>query len=137
MVLVLDANILVRAVLGRRVFSLLHGYRSRHAFAALASAFDEATLHIPSIQRLKRLAAPYGELLRNLRSLIAVIAPEDYRAREHAARERLRGRDEDDWPVLAAALTLNCPVWTEDYDFFGTGVPTWTSDRVEIFLRDS
>jgi hypothetical protein len=27
------------------------------------------------------------------------------------------------------------PFWTEDRDFFGTGVATWTSDRVEIYLR--
>jgi len=25
-------------------------------------------------------------------------------------------------------------VWTEDADFFGTGVATWTSDRVELYL---
>jgi hypothetical protein len=27
-------------------------------------------------------------------------------------------RNEDDWPVLATALALNCPIWTEDADFF-------------------
>ena len=41
----------------------------------------------------------------------------------------------EDWPVLACALALECPIWTEDRDFFGTGVATWTSDRVELFLR--
>ena len=51
------------------------------------------------------------------------------------ARQRLRGRDEEDWPVLATALSLSCAIWTEDTDFFGTGVAVWTSDRVEIFLR--
>jgi hypothetical protein len=25
-------------------------------------------------------------------------------------------------------------VWTEDSDFFGAGVATWTSDRVELYL---
>lgn len=54
---------------------------------------------------------------------------------EDEARQRLRGRDEDDWPVLAAALSLSCAIWTEDTDFFGTGVAVWTSDRVEIYLR--
>jgi hypothetical protein len=43
-------------------------------------------------------------------------------------------RDEDDWPVLAAALTFGCPIWTEDTDFFGCGVATWTTDRVELYL---
>jgi hypothetical protein len=25
-------------------------------------------------------------------------------------------------------------VWTEDADFFGTGIATWTTDRVELYL---
>lgn len=50
--------------------------------------------------------------------------------------KRIGRRDPDDWPIAAAALILDCPIWTEDKDFFGTGIPTWTSDRVEIYLRD-
>ena len=46
---------------------------------------------------------------------------------------RIETRDPDDWPILATAMALDCPVWTEDNDFFGTGVPTWTSDRVELY----
>ncbi|HSW06511.1 PIN domain-containing protein [Aquabacterium sp.] len=48
--------------------------------------------------------------------------------------ERIRERDPDDWPALACALALSCPIWTEDADFFGTGVPTWTTSRVRLFL---
>ena len=50
------------------------------------------------------------------------------------ARARIERRDPNDWPVLACALTLDCPIWTEDDDFFGVGMPVWTSDRVEIFF---
>ena len=35
--------------------------------------------------------------------------------------------------VLASALVLGYPMWTEDTDFFGCGVATWTTDRVELF----
>jgi len=59
-----------------------------------------------------------------------------YEHLEAEAKERLHGRDEDDWPILATALSLSCAIWTEDADFFGTGVAQWTSDRVEIFLRN-
>ena len=38
--------------------------------------------------------------------------------------------------VLALALELGCALWTEDIDFFGCGVATWTTDRVELYLRD-
>jgi predicted nucleic acid-binding protein len=37
--------------------------------------------------------------------------------------------------VPALALALNCPIWTEDMDFFGTGCAIWTTSRVEIFLE--
>lgn len=37
-------------------------------------------------------------------------------------------------PILACALALDCPVWTEDTDFFGAGVATWTTDRVALYL---
>ena len=31
-----------------------------------------------------------------------------------------------------------CPqaIWTEDTDFFGAGIAVWTSDRIEIFLKE-
>jgi predicted nucleic acid-binding protein len=54
---------------------------------------------------------------------------------EQLARERIEIRDPDDWPVVAVALLLDLPIWTEDQDLFGSGVPTWTTDRVELFLR--
>jgi hypothetical protein len=54
---------------------------------------------------------------------------------ETEARERMRGRDENDWPVLATALGLGCDIWTEDQDFFGTGIAIWTTNRIEIFLK--
>ena len=54
---------------------------------------------------------------------------------ENADRQRQRGRDEDDWPVLATALGLACPIWTEDPDFFGTGVAVWTTSHIEIYLE--
>ena len=38
------------------------------------------------------------------------------------ALARIEIRDPRDWPILA----LDHPIWTEDQDFFGTGVPTWT-----------
>jgi predicted nucleic acid-binding protein len=68
---------------------------------------------------------------------IACIDGEVYGRFETTARQRLQKRDEEDWPVLAAALALECPIWTEDADFFGAGVATWTTDRVELLLSES
>src|SRR5260370_7328141 len=70
-----------------------------------------------------------------MRNIIEPVTPEFYAVFESDSRQRLRGRDENDWPVLATALALACPVWTEDEDFFGTGVAVWTTNRIEIFLK--
>ena len=46
-----------------------------------------------------------------------------------------RIRDKDDWPALALALPLECAIWTEDQDFFGIGIATWTTNTVERYLE--
>jgi predicted nucleic acid-binding protein len=43
-------------------------------------------------------------------------------------------RDPDDWPVVASALVLAAGVWTNDNDFVGTGVPTWTTETLDGWL---
>ena len=132
---VLDANILIRAVLGSRVREILEKHSTRVRFFARDAAFNEAREHIPGIL-LKRGINPEAALtvLDELTVLIGSIDVEIYGPFEASARERLQKRDEEDWPVLAAALALECPLWTEDADFFGAGVATWTTDRIELLL---
>lgn len=75
-----------------------------------------------------------------LEQVSRIVEPVDqalYQGHENLARERIERRDPRDWPVVAVALLLDVPVWTEDQDFFGSGVSTWTTDRVEIYLRGS
>jgi len=135
--LVVDANILVRAVLGKRVREVIEAYAEDTSFFVPESAFAEAEEHLPALVA-KRGGDPEKalSLLRSLRSLVVVIGSEVYGDMEVEARERLATRDADDWPILASALALACPIWTEDSDFFGCGVATWTSDRVLMFLRE-
>jgi predicted nucleic acid-binding protein len=133
--LVLDANILIRAVLGARVLDLLRKYAGQVEFMAPDVAFEEAREHLPGILAARKIqAAPAMEMLALLTRLIQTVEAETYGPFEGVARERIAKRDADDWPVLAAALALGCPIWTEDTDFFGCGVATWTTDRVELYL---
>jgi predicted nucleic acid-binding protein len=44
-------------------------------------------------------------------------------------------RDPDDWPCVALALALNCGIWTSDQDFFGCGLPTWTTETLSEWLQ--
>jgi predicted nucleic acid-binding protein len=135
--IVLDANILIRAVLGRRVRQLLDTYASQGVrFFAPEVVFDDAEKYLPLLlKRRGKPAADFSTSLQYLRTIIEPVNPELYAIFESDARQRLRGRDENDWPVLATALALACAVWTEDADFFGTGVTVWTTNRIDIFLK--
>lgn len=134
--LVLDANILIRAVLGRRVRTMIVTYGNSIEFFAPDVAFAEAREHLPKVLLRRRTPVePSIALLDSLGEVIQAVDFESYSIFEEKARRRLLGRDPDDWPVLAAALALNCPIWTEDTDFFGAGIATWTTDRVELFLQ--
>ena len=57
-----------------------------------------------------------------------------YAAVEEEARERTL-RDPRDWPVVASALALNAGIWTNDNDFLGAGVATWTTDTLQRWLH--
>ena len=111
--LVLDANILIRAVLGRRVLALLVRYGSDVQFFAPEPAFDEAREHLPAILSKRNVPATEGlEVLDSLSQIVQPIGADTYSALEQMALQRLAGRDPEDWPVLAAPLALNCPIWT-------------------------
>jgi predicted nucleic acid-binding protein len=141
--LVLDANILVRAILGRRVISLLENYAGQVYFLTPEVAYEEVSGHLPKI--LARCGVPPDaihqlleqEMLERLPKLVVPVPHEVYADLEPEARRRLAGRDEADWLFLALALKLDCPIWTEDPDFFGSGVATWTTDRIQIYLTSS
>jgi predicted nucleic acid-binding protein len=135
-VLVLDANILIRAVLGSRVLLLLRRYAGHVDFLAPETAFHEAREKLPGIlERRKVPVAPAIATLDLVAAFIQTIDSGTYIGFEGLARERIGLRDEGDWPILASALALDCPIWTEDTNFFGCGVATWTTDRVEIYLE--
>ena len=75
-------------------------------------------------------------VLDALESIVRLLEYGVYAGLKTQALQRIAIRDADDWPVLACAMTMGCPVWTEDADFFGTGVAAWTSDRVELYLGE-
>jgi predicted nucleic acid-binding protein len=134
--LVLDANILIRAVLGRRARHLIETNVEKTSFIIPDAAFAEAEQHL-TVLVTRRGGDPEKALalLRALGHLVEIVGSEVYREYESEARELIGSRDMDDWPILATALALECPIWTEDADFFGCGVATWTSNHVEVFLR--
>jgi len=105
-------------------------------FFAPDVAFSDARRFLPELLRKRGVPVTDADaVLLWLEHVIEPVPSEIYDSLETVARRRLRGRDEDDWPILASALALGCPVWTEDTDFFGCGIAVWTTARVEIFLE--
>jgi predicted nucleic acid-binding protein len=133
--IVLDANILIRAVLGVRVRKLVTTYAHEIQFFAPDVAYEDAVKYLPAL--LEKRGVPPGPamtVLEGLTSIIRILDSEMYAGMESAALKRIGSRDADDWPVLACAMIIGCPVWTEDADFFGTGIATWTTDRIELYF---
>lgn len=44
-------------------------------------------------------------------------------------------RDPTDAPTVALALASDAAIWTTDLDFFGCGVPVWTTETLRLHLR--
>ena len=122
----------MRAVLGKGTRAILAKWGHQFEFVAPEFAFDEAVRRLPPLITTRRLPLdPFMDYFGSLRAIVQEIESATYAGFESAAFRR----DEDDWPILTTALALECPIYTEDTDFFGCGVATWTSDRVEMYLR--
>ncbi len=133
--IVLDANILIRAVLGKRVRELIIDNAPQVKFFAPDVAYADARKYLPAL--LEKRGVKVGaamNVLDILESIVQSIDHELYAGVQQQALQRIAIRDADDWPVLACAMTIGCPVWTEDADFFGAGIATWTTDRVGLYL---
>jgi predicted nucleic acid-binding protein len=137
--LVIDANILVRAVFGERVYNLLKEYEDVAEFYSPDLCIEEARKHLPAIAARRRVASALAESTLNhiVDDLISVVDRSLYEEFEDRARARISSRDAGDWPVVATALLIDAPIWTEDQDFFGSGIATWTSNKIELYLRDA
>jgi predicted nucleic acid-binding protein len=133
--LVLDANILIRAVLGKKVRQLLMEFSDIVDFFIPDICMEDAKIYLPDLLKKRNIPSESAiAVLNNLEPLLHITDKNFYTEYEVEARHRMQNRDVDDWPIVATALLLNCPIWTEDKDFFGSGLPTWTTDRIHLFF---
>ena len=114
---------------------ILEVHADNISFLLPETAYVEAEEHLAALI-VKRRGDPSKGLiaLKAMAALATIVGDDLYGDFEAEARKRLGARDPEDWPILAAALALGCPIWTEDTDFFGCGVATWTSGSIDIFL---
>jgi predicted nucleic acid-binding protein len=138
--LVVDANVLVGEVLrarGRRLLS-----DTRLALYVTAATWDEARHELP--KRLKAVAERRGlpdDLAKRLLTEALLLAQRSvvvepstlYAAFAEEATWRVP-QDPEDWPSVALALALDAGIWSEDRDFFGCGLATWTTSVLDAHL---
>jgi predicted nucleic acid-binding protein len=133
--LVLDANILIRAALGPSARGIIERHAHHAELFVPTLCVAEAREHLPAIVRKRNLNVELVmAALDAVLDLLHVAEAPMYASEMQEAFERLAKRDPQDADVLALALVLQCPIWTEDQDFFGTGVATWTSSQIERYL---
>lgn len=125
--LAVDANILVAASLGgrtRRVFS-----RPGWSFFTTASVMAEVAEHAPLIASRRGLALADVETAFRALPVIAV-ADAAFADFLPEANRRIGDRDPDDIELLALALSMQIPLWSNDKDFSVTGIELWTTAAI-------
>jgi predicted nucleic acid-binding protein len=127
--MIVDANVLVSAVLGSAV-------RLREAKArGLQLLVPEAQLS-ETVRVLVRILGADLEAARAAVDAVAgrltVLNMESLALFETQASARLEVRGKPDWPVLAAALMLDAHIWTNDRDLFGVGSPVWSTYNIQF-----
>ena len=125
--LAVDANILLAASLGgrtRRVFS-----RPDWSFFTTASVMAEVAEHAPLIASRRGLILEDVET--TLRSLpVAVVPDDDFVEYLLEAQRQIGSRDPDDITLLALALAMQIPLWSNDKDFSVAAIELWTTDAL-------
>ena len=81
-------------------------------------------------------SALYALALRTLETCVHIIPAEAYAPFETTARARIP-TDPNDWPSVALALALETGIWTEDRDFFGSGLATWRTPILQHHLTET
>jgi predicted nucleic acid-binding protein len=133
--IVIDANILIRAVLGKKVRDTIQTFAPTTQFFTPDLCYDDAVKYLPILFAKRNLPSEDAlDVLASLTCLIQIVDNSLYSLYEVEAKQRIAVRDINDWSIVAVSLMLDCPIWTEDKDFFGTGVATWTSDRIHLYL---
>ena len=64
-------------------------------------------------------------------------APAVYEPEREEAERRMAGRDPEDWPTVALALTRSLPIWSQDKDLEVTGLTLYTTGQLLDAIRDA
>lgn len=135
MKLVADANVLLSAILGGRARLILAHPEIESVFTT-DKVLGEVEEYTTVLARKRRLTL--DTLLLAAATLpVVVIDRESYSAKLSRARRLIEKGDPDDVEILALALHLKVPLWSNDNDFEQAGVEWYTTAELLSKLRIS
>jgi len=123
--LVADANVLLSAVIGGQPKAVLE-HPAVESVVTAASTFEEVQEYASHLAQKKRLDLKL--VLLAVAALPVTIVPrEQYKSALARARRKIGKRDPDDVEILALALHLGWPLWSNDNGFEAAGIEWYTT----------
>jgi predicted nucleic acid-binding protein len=123
--LVVDANPILSAVLGGNAKRLFFE-SDIIEFAVADTAIEEVRRYLPKMAEKLGVSLDFISYALDLLPL-TICSPKIYRRSLKGARIHIGHRDQGDVEILALALALKRPLWTNDKDFGATTVQTLTT----------
>lgn len=132
---VVDANPILSALLGGKAKRLFFESGITE-FAVADAVIEEVRRYIPKMA--EKLGVSQEFLFYALDLLpLTICPPKRYRRSLKKATIQIAHRDPDDVEILALALELNRPLWTNDKDFEETSVQVLTTaELLAIFFPE-
>ena len=122
-----DSNVLLSSVAGKAALKIFT--RTRIEVATTEFNYLEVLEYIPVVAGKYGLEAAILEAQLKLLPL-KKIPQEFYRHEWDEAYKRIGKRDPDDVHLLALALKLRVPVWSNDDDYKGCGIQIFTTAEI-------
>jgi len=128
-----DANVLLSAVIGGRANLILNHPQVHEVFTA---GHTLAEVEEYSVVLAKKKRIPSDVLLLAVAALpVTVVSRPLYNKNMAEAVKRIGRRDPDDVELLALALHLRIPVWSNDRDFEDLDIQWFTTEGLLRHLR--
>ena len=125
MKLAADANVLLSALIGGQAVRVLR-HTAIEEILTTEATLAEVQEYAPLLAQKKRL--PLDVVLLAAATLPVTTVPRSvFTSSLSEARRRIGRRDPDDVEILALALHLDVPVWSNDNDFEDTGIVWYTT----------
>lgn len=123
--LAVDANPLLSAIIGGNARNIFLSATDTMFYTTIFN-FKEVEKYIPVFA--KKRGIPPEDLYMALSLLPIIVCNErSYHSGLARAFKLIGKKDPDDAHLLALSLKLNCPIWSNDKDFAGSGITIYST----------